>query len=113
MHNVLILMKTKLSICSFIHCIFDSVFKNSLPSLRQQKLSPLFSSGRFLLVLDSYICIYLTFTLGYIPGVASDKEFARQRHKRCGFSPWVGKIPWRRAWQPSPVCLEKPMDRGA
>ena len=22
--------------------------------------------------------------------------------KRCGFDPWVGKIPWR-AWQPSPV----------
>ena len=22
-----------------------------------------------------------------------------------GFDPWVGKIPWRRAWQPSPVFL--------
>ena len=22
-----------------------------------------------------------------------------------GFSPWVGKIPWRRAWQPAPVSL--------
>ena len=22
-----------------------------------------------------------------------------------GFDPWVGKIPWRRAWQPTPVCL--------
>ena len=24
---------------------------------------------------------------------------------RPGFNPWVGKIPWRRAWQPTPVCL--------
>ena len=24
---------------------------------------------------------------------------------RCGFDPWVGKIPWRRAWQPTPVFL--------
>ena len=24
---------------------------------------------------------------------------------RCGFDPWVGKIPWRRAWQPTPVSL--------
>ena len=24
---------------------------------------------------------------------------------RCRLSPWVGKIPWRRAWQPSPVFL--------
>jgi len=21
------------------------------------------------------------------------------------FSPWVGKIPWRRAWQPTPIFL--------
>ena len=25
--------------------------------------------------------------------------------KRCGFDPWVGKIPWWRVWQPSPVFL--------
>ena len=24
---------------------------------------------------------------------------------RPGFDPWVGKIPWRRKWQPTPVCL--------
>ena len=29
----------------------------------------------------------------------------RRRHRRCGFDPWVGKIPWRRAWQPTPVFL--------
>ena len=26
-------------------------------------------------------------------------------HKRCGFNPSVGKIPWRRAWQLTPVLL--------
>ena len=25
--------------------------------------------------------------------------------KRCRFNPWVGKIPWRREWQPTPVVL--------
>ena len=25
--------------------------------------------------------------------------------KRCWFDLWVGKIPWRRAWQPTPVFL--------
>ena len=30
---------------------------------------------------------------------------AMQRHRRCGFNPWVGKIPWRREWQPTPVFL--------
>ena len=25
--------------------------------------------------------------------------------KRLGFHPWVGKIPWRKEWQPTPVLL--------
>ena len=35
------------------------------------------------------------------------KELACQcrRHKRCRFDPWIGKILWRRAWQPTPVLL--------
>ena len=28
-----------------------------------------------------------------------------RRHRRCGFDLWVGKITWRRAWQPTPVFL--------
>ena len=28
-----------------------------------------------------------------------------QRHRSHGFDLWVGKIPWRRKWQPTPVFL--------
>ena len=37
----------------------------------------------------------------------SGKEFSHQcwRCERCGFSPWIGKIPWRRKWKPTPVFL--------
>ena len=28
-----------------------------------------------------------------------------RRQIRCGFDPWVRKIPWMRAWQPTPVFL--------
>ena len=28
-----------------------------------------------------------------------------RRHKRCRLDPWVGKIPCRKAWQPTPVLL--------
>ena len=40
-------------------------------------------------------------------GGASGKELACQcrRHKRWGFNLWVGKILWRRSWQPSLVFL--------
>ena len=41
------------------------------------------------------------------PGGASGKEPTCQcrRPKRCGFDPWVEKIPWRSAWQPTPVFM--------
>ena len=62
-------------------------------------------------------CPYFIFTNNYpaFPGCASRKEPACQgrRCERCGFNSWVGKIPWRRAWQPTPVFLPgDPMDRG-
>ena len=25
-----------------------------------------------------------------------------RNYKKCGFDPWVGKIPWRRKWHPIP-----------
>ena len=25
--------------------------------------------------------------------------------RRCGFDPWVGKMPWKRKWQPTPIFL--------
>ena len=37
-----------------------------------------------------------------------------QKTNRHRFDYWVRKIPWRKAWQPTPVFfLENPMDRGA
>ena len=54
------------------------------------------------------------------PGGASGKEptYQCRRPKRHlhlhRFDPWVGKIAWRRKWQPTPVPLPgNPMDRGA
>ena len=44
------------------------------------------------------------------------RTLARQcrRRRRCGFDPWVRKIPWRRKRQPTPVfLLGNPMDRCA
>ena len=35
--------------------------------------------------------------------VSKEPTFQWRRHKRHSFNPWVGKIPWRRVWQPTPV----------
>ena len=53
--------------------------------------------------------------LGFTGG-AGGKEPACQcrRCKRCGFYPWVRKMPWSRKWQPTSVLgLENPLDKGA
>ena len=45
----------------------------------------------------------VTFIAG-LPWWLSGKESACQC-RRCGFDPWVRKIPWRRKWQPTAVFL--------
>ena len=49
---------------------------------------------------------HLSNLLGFLGGTRV-KELAClcKRLKRRGFDPWVGKIPWRRAWQSTPVLL--------
>jgi len=42
--------------------------------------------------------------IGGLPRWLSGKESTCQC-RRCEFNPWVRKIPWRRKWQLTPVCL--------
>ena len=35
----------------------------------------------------------------------SGKYSTCRRYKKCGFDPWVGKIPWSRKWQATPMFL--------
>ena len=46
--------------------------------------------------------------LGFQGGTSARDPACRcRRPKTCRFDPWVWKIPWRRAWQPTPVFLPK------
>ena len=55
---------------------------------------------------SKYIYLYSSIWASQVALVAG-KEPACQcrRHKKHRFDPWVRKIPWRRAWQPTPVFL--------
>ena len=57
----------------------------------------------------TYRCIHThTHTrIGGLPRWHSGKESTCQcrKRRRRGFYPWVGKIPWRRKWQSTPVFL--------
>ena len=53
---------------------------------------------------------YLAFIYFLTPKILSDAsgkepDYQCRRRKRHEFDSWVGKIPWRRAWQPTPVFL--------
>jgi hypothetical protein len=46
--------------------------------------------------------------LGVYPGLPrwlNSKAPSAVKCRRHGFEPWVGKIPWRRAWQPTQIFL--------
>ena len=46
------------------------------------------------------------YMLGFPGGVSGKEPTCHcRRHKQCRCSPWVGKVPWRRAQQPTPVFL--------
>ena len=51
--------------------------------------------------------LYVVMCILGFPGGASGKRLAChcRRHKRHGFTSWVGKIPWRRKWQLTSVVL--------
>ena len=43
---------------------------------------------------------------GFLGGtVGKESACPCRRHKRPGFIPWVGKIPWSKKWQSTPVPL--------
>ena len=44
-------------------------------------------------------------TIEGLPWWLRGKEFTCNADSARGFNPWVGKIPWRRKWQPVPVFL--------
>ena len=51
--------------------------------------------------------MYILLCIMDFPGGSSGKEpiYQCRKCKGCGFSTWVEKIPWRRAWRPTPVFL--------
>ena len=59
--------------------------------------------------------VKLYFLVGTFLGFPHDSDGKESACKfwRPVFNPWVGKIPWRRAWQSSILACRIPMDRGS
>ena len=90
-------------ICISLFDILHSVWQSLGPSIFLQWPSFIHFCGWVI-----FRCVYTPhlYPLICLPTFSS-KEPACQcgRHKRHGFDPWVGKIPWGKKWQPAPVFL--------
>ena len=45
------------------------------------------------------------FAIDFPDGSVVESTWQCRRHRQLGFDPLVGKIPWRRKWQPTPIFL--------
>ena len=50
-----------------------------------------------------YWCVYMY--IGLLQWFSGKDCLQCRSHRRCGFNPWVRKVSWRKAQQPTPVFL--------
>ena len=95
-------------------CVWKSDSSQRTPIAQKESVAvspvlPLCVYGNFSAVCVIYAFVYeqSILIISWASHVAQCKESACQfrRSKRHGFNPWVGKIPCKRKWQPTPVCL--------
>ena len=84
---------------------------NDLKWLRATKMMTMIATAacHLLCITLGIKLLTYSFSKGF-PWWLSGKESACNagdclQHSSTGFNPWVGKIPWRRKWQPTPVFL--------
>ena len=51
------------------------------------------------------VCVYVYICIAPQVALVVKNPPASAGDIRDGLKPWVGKIPWRRAWRPTPVLL--------
>ena len=87
-------------LCTYVHIC------NSVCSLVHMYLC-LYVRAHVYHMYMSFLCVHIGVTcMCWLPRWLSGKESTCQC-RTCRFDPWVGKIPWRRKWQPTPVFLPR------
>ena len=74
--------------------------------LVEVEVDPAYSRALALVLIyspDKYLLSTCKVTKGFPEWLRWSRIFLQC--KRPGFDPWVGKIPWRREWQTTPVVL--------
>ena len=104
---------TRQSVFSTLRVVFYSLMKG----MAEGKCSIELLNGGFLTQSECFTS-YLQMeekdiNVDLLESLRKRERFVRHLWRRPGFEPWVGKIPWRRAWLLQYSWLENPRDRGA
>ena len=92
------------------HCVYFLIILNLLQMAFAPTLLPLFpprlasSSQHPKAFAQSLLFFTLLWSSLGLPSWLSGKEPTCQSRRRR-FNPWIGKMPWRRKWQPTPLSL--------
>ena len=85
-------------------CINTVAIHGNNPSVHQV-MTDLRACGICTCVVCVYVCVCVCVCMHIgLPWWFSGKE-STCKCRRCGFNPWVGKISWRKKWQPTPIFL--------
>ena len=101
-------------LCSILLCFlfFKKEFSSSWPDPVSHSFS--YSKGQPQCLTNVWQTITELVLASQVVLVVKNLLANADRYKRCWFDPWVRKIPWGRARQPTPVYLPgEPMGRGA
>ena len=104
------------SLISWVHCFLFNCHQTDIHAISFVRMH---NDKYYLLLFFMSMNNELIESRGYFNFIFNDSAIknlpaVQETCRRHRFDPWVGKIPWRRAWQPlQHSCLESPMDRGA
>ena len=87
-------------LCCFCFAACKLVLKAILEELSKSGIIRITHGQNLSHYLGIFICIWDSQVVLVIKNLP-----VNWRNKSCGFGPWVGKIPWRRAGQLTPVVL--------
>ena len=84
------------------HVLFQEIFQTQVLNL---VLCLLYWQGGSLPLAppEELVIIWRDFQIDFHGGSDGKSTFLQCR--RPGFNPWFEQIPWRRKWQPTPICL--------
>ena len=87
--------------CGLVSLLYVLLIPDTFPSWRVAWWSSHSQACEFFPSFSSIIGFWAI----YRASLVTQQAMQEMQWRKCKFDPWVGKMPWRRKWQPTPVFL--------